>query len=70
MKLHLSVPITTADPAILSGTVSTMAAIHKRALVLFGNITQLTPESVEKQEAYRQLIIKGHKSNSWFVAMF
>ena len=45
------------------------ATIHKRALILFGNITRLAPESIEKQVAYRQLSIKGHKSNSWFVAI-
>ena len=71
LKLLLSIPVTTVDPAvyILSGTVPIEATIHKRALVLFGNITRLAPESIEKQVAYRQLSIKGHKSNSWFVAI-
>ena len=71
LKLLLSIPVTTADPAvyILSGTVPIEATIHKRALILFGNITRLAPESIEKQVAYRQLSIKGHKSNSWFVAI-
>ena len=71
LKLLLSIPVTTADPAvyILFGTVPIEATIHKRALILFGNITRLAPESVEKQVAYRQLSIKGHKSNSWFVAI-
>ena len=66
LKLLLSVPVTTAAPGILSATVPTVATIHKRALVLLGNINGLAHESVE---AYRQLSIKGHKSNSWFVAM-
>ena len=71
LKLLLSVPVTAADPAvyILSGTVPIEATIHKRALILFGNISRLTMEAVEKQIAYRQLNIKGHRSNSWFIAI-
>ena len=45
------------------------ATIHKRALVLFGNICRPSPDSIEKEVAYRQLNIKSHKSNSWFVAI-
>ena len=64
-------PVTTADPAvyILSGTVLIEATTHKRALVLFGNITQLAPESIEKQVAYMQLSNKMHKCKSWFLAI-
>ena len=36
------------------------ATIHKRALVLFGNICRPSPDSIEKQVAYRQLNIKSH----------
>ena len=48
LKLLLSIPVTTADPAvyILSGTVPIEATIHKRALIVFGNITRLAPESI------------------------
>ena len=44
MKLLLSIPVTTADPAvyIISGTVPVEAAMYKRALALFGNIRRLT----------------------------
>ena len=71
LKLLLSVPVTAADPAvyILSGTVPIEATIHKRALILFGNISRLIMEAVEKRIAYRQLNIKGHRSNSWFIAI-
>ena len=71
MKLLLSIPVTTADPAvyIISGTVPVEATIHKRALTLFGNISRLTSSSIEKRIAHRQLNIKGQKSNSWFVAL-
>ena len=41
----------------------------KQALALFGNICRLSSDSIEKQIAYRQLSIKGCKSNSWFVAI-
>ena len=70
LKLLLSVPVTTAVPAVyvlhVSVTVPIQATIHKRALALFGNICWL---SIEKQVAYRQLNIEGYKSNSWFVAI-
>ncbi|MCG7879544.1 MAG: reverse transcriptase family protein [Candidatus Thiodiazotropha taylori] len=71
LKLLLSLPITTADPAVyvLSGTVPIEATIHKRALILFGSISRLSTTAIEKQIAYRQLNIKGHKSNSWFVML-
>ena len=71
MKLLLSIPVTTADPAvyIISGTIPVEATIHKRALTLFGNISRLTSSSIEKRIARRQLNIKGQKSNSWFVAL-
>ena len=55
MKLLLSIPVTTADPAvyIISGTVPVEATIHKRALILFGNISRLTSSSIEKRIAHR-----------------
>ena len=71
LKLLLSVPVTTADPAVnvLSGTVPIETTIHKRALTLFGNITRLTAESGEKRKSHMQLNNKGHKSNSWFMTI-
>ena len=65
MKLLLSIPVTTATPAlyIISGTIPVEATIHKRALTLLGNISRLTPSSIEKRIAHRQLNVKGQKSN-------
>ena len=71
LKPLLSIPVTTADPAMytISGTVPLEATIYKRALTLFGNICWLSVASFEKKDANRQLHIKGHKSNSWCVAV-
>ena len=61
LKLLLSIPFTTADPAvyIISGTIPVEATIHKRALILFANISCLTSLSIEKRIVHRQLNIKG-----------
>ena len=71
LKHILSLPITTADPAvyILSGTLPIEAMIHQRVLTFFGNISRLPESSVENQLAVRQLAVKTLDSNSWFVAV-
>ena len=50
LKQILSLPITVADPAvyILSGTLPMEGIIHKRTLILYGNICRLVESSVEK----------------------
>ena len=52
IKHILSLPTTTADPAIyiLSGALPVEAIIHQRALTFFGCIARLPETSVEKQE--------------------
>ena len=57
LKQILSLPITTADPAIylLSGMLPVEATLHKRILSLFGNITRLPDDSIELRLAKRQL---------------
>ena len=54
IKQVLSLPATVADPAvyILSGAMPVKGVIHKRALVLFGNLCKLGGESVEKRFAH------------------
>ena len=71
LKQILSLPDTTADPAVylLSGLLPAEAVIHKRVFTLFGNITRLADTSIENQLAKRQLEIKTFKSHSWFVAV-
>ena len=71
LKLIMSLPVTTADPAVyvLSGTLPVEATIHKRALTFFGSICRLPEASIEHQLARRQLSIKTDKSHSWFIAM-
>lgn len=71
LKQILSVPCTTADPAVylLSGLLPAEAIIHKRLLTLYGNITRLSENSVEKRLAKRQLEVKSFKSHSWFIAV-
>ena len=58
-----------ADPAVyvLPGTVPIECVIHKRALTLYGNICRLSEDAVEKQQARRQLFVKGYRGSSWFV---
>ena len=71
LKHIMSLPVTTADPAvyILSGSLPVEAMIHQRVLNFFGNICRLSQSSVEKQLAVRQLAVKKLDSNSWFVAV-
>ncbi|MEW8544949.1 MAG: hypothetical protein AB2693_15595, partial [Candidatus Thiodiazotropha sp.] len=71
LKQILSVPSTTADPAvyILSGLLPAEALIHKRLLSLYGNITRLPENSIEKRLARRQLEVKSFASHSWFVVV-
>ena len=71
LKHILSLPITTADPAVykLSGTLPIEAMIHQRVLTFFGNISRLPESSVENQLSVRQLAVKTLDSNSWFVAV-
>ena len=71
LKQILSLPSTTADPAVylLSGLLPAEALIHKRMLTLYGNITRLSDDSVEKRLAKRQLEVKSFKSHSWFIAV-
>ena len=69
IKHILSLPTTTADPApfILSGLIPAEGLIHLRALTLFGNITRLDADSLEKRLALRQLSVKDTQSGSWFI---
>lgn len=71
LKQILSLPNTTADPAIyvLSGTIPIEGVVHKRALTLFGGICRLPENSIEKQLARRQLSVKGYKSHSWYICI-
>ena len=71
IKHLLSLPVTTADPAInvLSGTLPIEAMVHKRILTFFGNISRLPDSSVEKRLAERQLAVKSLDSHSWFVGV-
>ena len=71
LKHLLSLPVTTADPAIyvLSGTIPIEAMIHQRVLTFYGNISRLPDTSVEKRLAERQLSIKSLDSHSWFVGV-
>ena len=71
LKQVLSLPETVADPAcyILSGAVPIEAAVHNRAMSLFGNICRLDETAVEKQLARRQLAVKSPDNNSWYIAI-
>ena len=71
IKHILSIPTPVADPAgyILTSTIPIEGMIHKRVLTLFGNISRLGEDSVEKQLACQQYSVKGCESNSWFVAV-
>ena len=70
LKLILSLPLSTADPAVyvLSGT-QTRRYLHKRVLTFWGNICRLPKSSIEHQLAVRQLSIKSFGSHSWFIAV-
>ena len=50
---------------ILTETIPIEAVVHKRALTLYGSISWLSDNSVEKQLARRQLSVKNFGSNSW-----
>ena len=67
MKQILSLPVTVADLAVyvLSGAVPVEAAIHKKALMLFGSVCRLDEEPI----ARRQLCVKSFNSNSWFITV-
>ena len=54
---------------IISGTIPVEGTIHKRALILYGNVCRLDSSSVEQQVADRQLSIETMQSNSWLVAV-
>ncbi len=71
LKQILSLPTTVANPAvyIISGAIPMEGTIHKRALALYGNICRLPEDSIEKQLANRQLLVKSWESNSWFIAI-
>ena len=71
LKLILSLPVSTADPAVyvLSGTLPIEAIIHKRTLTFFGNICRLPETTIEHRLAVRQLSVKSSTSHSWFIAV-
>ena len=71
LKQVLSLSTNDADPAvyIISGALPAEAMIHKRILLLFGNITRLTENAIEYNLAKRQLEIKTFKSHSWFIVV-
>ena len=64
----LSLPITTADPAvyILSGTLPIEAMFHQWVLTFFGNISRLP---VQNKLAFSKLKVKTLYSNRRFVAV-
>jgi hypothetical protein len=69
LKQILSLPTRTADAAVyvLSGILPVEAQIHIRTLVLFNNICNQADNSIEKNLARRQLIVKSNESSSWFI---
>ncbi|VDI73129.1 Hypothetical predicted protein [Mytilus galloprovincialis] len=69
IKQILSLPISTADPAIylLSGLLPINAEIDIKIITLLGNILCSDKSTVEWKIANRQLKIKSCKSNSWFI---
>lgn len=69
LKQILSLPTRTAGAAVyvLSGLLPVEAQIHIRTLGLFNNICNQADNSVEKNLARRQLIVKSNESNSWFI---
>ena len=71
VKSILSLPITTADPAvyILSGLLPIEAEIDIKAITILGNILCGNKNAIEWKIAERQLTIKNIDSNSWFIAM-
>ena len=71
LKQVLSLSTNVADPAvyIISGALPAEAMIHKRILLLFGNITRTTENAIEYNLAKRQLEIKTFKSHSWLIVV-
>jgi hypothetical protein len=69
LKQLLSLPTRTADAAVyvLSGLLPVEAQIHIRTLVLFNNICNQADNSIEKNLARKQLIVKSNESSSWFI---
>ena len=69
LKQILSLPTRTADAAVyvLSGILPVEAQIHIRTLVLFNNICNQADNSIEKNLARRQLIVKSNESTSWLI---
>ena len=68
-KRILSLPTRTADTAVhvLSGILPVEAQIHITALELFSSICNQADNSIEKNLARRQLIVKSNESSSWFI---
>ena len=71
LKQVLSFPSTVAYPSVyvISGALPIEGIIHKRVLVFYGSLCRLPESSTEKQLARRQLAVKDHHSNSWYVAV-
>ena len=69
LKQILSLPTRTAGAAVyvLSGLLPVEAQIHIRTLGLFNNICNQADNSIEKNLARRQLIVKSNESSSWFI---
>jgi hypothetical protein len=69
LKQILSLPTRTADAAVyvISGILPVEAQIHIRTLVLFINICNQADNSIEKNFARRQLIVKSNESSSWLI---
>jgi hypothetical protein len=69
LKQILSLPTSTADIAVyvLFGILPVEAQIHIRTLVLFNNICNQADNSIEKNLARRQLIVKSNESSSWSI---
>ena len=67
LKQILSLPTRTADAAVyvLSGILPVEAQIHIRTLGY--NICNQADNSIEKNLARRQLIVKSNESSSWFI---
>ena len=71
LKQTCQLPCNASDAGlyILTGFLPVEAQIHKKALTLFYNICKQKEDSLEKQLAKRQLMIKDSKSISWFICI-
>ena len=69
LKQILSLQSTVADSAvyIFACALPAEGVIHKKALILFGNVCRLEEDSAEKQLVRRQLAVKSFSSCSWYV---